>query len=25
QKRANKVLEIGHTLDWFEAHLKAKP
>lgn len=22
QKRENKVLEIGHTLDWFEVHLK---
>jgi dipeptidyl aminopeptidase/acylaminoacyl peptidase len=22
QKRENKVLEIGHTLDWFETHLK---
>ncbi len=24
QKRENKVLEIGHTLDWFETHLKGK-
>jgi dipeptidyl aminopeptidase/acylaminoacyl peptidase len=24
QKRENKVLEIGHTLDWFEVHLKGK-
>jgi dipeptidyl aminopeptidase/acylaminoacyl peptidase len=24
QKRANKVLEIGHTLDWFDTHLKSK-
>lgn len=24
QKRENKVLEIGHTLDWFERHLKGK-
>jgi dipeptidyl aminopeptidase/acylaminoacyl peptidase len=24
QKRENKVLEVGHTLDWFEVHLKGK-
>jgi dipeptidyl aminopeptidase/acylaminoacyl peptidase len=24
QKRENKVLEIGHTLDWFEVNLKGK-
>ena len=24
QKRENKVLEIGHTLDWFEVHLRGK-
>ncbi len=24
QKRENKVLEIGHTLDWFDVHLKGK-